>query len=64
MRKNNCFSSGAYRLLSERITRGMAEHFRKVKNLDLTKLHLSRTAGSSGPLDVRREKDPSLSTRL
>jgi beta-galactosidase len=26
-RKNNCFSSGAYRMLSERITRAMAEHF-------------------------------------
>jgi len=28
VRKNNCFTSGAYRLLSERITRAMAEHFR------------------------------------
>jgi len=27
VRKNNCFTSGAYRLLSERITRAMAEHF-------------------------------------
>lgn len=27
-RKNNCFSDGTYRLLSERITRAMAEHFR------------------------------------
>ncbi|MGI6497143.1 MAG: beta-galactosidase [Kiritimatiellia bacterium] len=27
VRKNNCFSSGAYRLLSERITRAMAGHF-------------------------------------
>jgi beta-galactosidase len=27
VRKNNCFTSGAYRLLSERITRDMAEHF-------------------------------------
>ncbi|UCC23144.1 MAG: beta-galactosidase [Planctomycetota bacterium] len=27
-RKNNCFSTGTYRLLSERITRAMAEHFR------------------------------------
>ncbi len=26
-RKNNCFSNGTYRLLSERITRAMAEHF-------------------------------------
>lgn len=26
-RKNNCFSTGTYRLLSERITRAMAEHF-------------------------------------
>ena len=28
-RKNNCFTSGTYRLLSERITRKMAEHFGK-----------------------------------
>jgi beta-galactosidase len=27
-RKNNCFSDGTYRLLSERITRAMAEHFK------------------------------------
>lgn len=27
-RKNNCFSNGTYRLLSERITRAMAQHFR------------------------------------
>jgi beta-galactosidase len=27
-RKNNCFSDGTYRLLSERITRAMAEHYR------------------------------------
>jgi len=27
VRKNNCFTSGAYRLLSERITRAMAEHY-------------------------------------
>lgn len=27
-RKNNCFSTGSYRLLSERITRAMAEHFK------------------------------------
>ena len=26
-RKNNCFSNGTYRLLSERITRAMAEHY-------------------------------------
>jgi beta-galactosidase len=26
-RKNNCFSDGTYRLLSERITRAMAEHY-------------------------------------
>jgi len=26
-RKNNCFTSGTYRLLSERITRAMAKHF-------------------------------------
>jgi len=28
-RKNNCFSTGTYRFLSERITRAMAEHFGK-----------------------------------
>jgi beta-galactosidase len=28
-RKNNCFSDGTYRLLSERITRAMAEHYAK-----------------------------------
>ena len=28
MRKHNCFTSGAFRLLSERITRAMAEHFK------------------------------------
>lgn len=33
VRKNNCFSSGAYRLLSERITRAMALHFRSVPNV-------------------------------
>ncbi|OPZ28242.1 MAG: Beta-galactosidase BgaA [Lentisphaerae bacterium ADurb.BinA184] len=33
IRKNNCFSSGAYRLLSERITRAMAEHFRQTANV-------------------------------
>ncbi|MBN1807928.1 MAG: beta-galactosidase [Planctomycetes bacterium] len=27
MRKNNCFTSGAYRMLSERITRAMAVHY-------------------------------------
>ena len=32
-RKNNCFSSGAYRLLSERITRAMAEHFANTPNV-------------------------------
>jgi beta-galactosidase len=33
IRKNNCFSSGAYRLLSERITRAMAEHFGGTPNV-------------------------------
>lgn len=33
VRKNNCFSSGAYRLLSERITRAMAEHFKDTPNV-------------------------------
>ena len=33
VRKNNCFTSGAYRLLSERITRAMAEHFADAPNL-------------------------------
>jgi len=33
VRKNNCFTSGAYRLLSERITRAMAEHFAETPNL-------------------------------
>jgi beta-galactosidase len=32
-RKNNCFSSGTYRLLSERITRAMAEHFAMAPNV-------------------------------
>jgi beta-galactosidase len=32
-RKNNCFSSGTYRLLSERITRAMAEHFAMASNV-------------------------------
>lgn len=33
VRKNNCFTSGAYRLLSERITRAMAEHFTDTPNV-------------------------------
>ena len=33
VRKNNCFASGAFRLLSERITRAMAEHFRDAPNV-------------------------------
>jgi len=33
VRKNNCFTAGAYRLLSERITRAMAEHFRDTPNV-------------------------------
>ena len=33
VRKNNCFTSGAYRLLSERITRAMAEHFADAPNV-------------------------------
>lgn len=33
VRKNNCFTSGAYRLLSERITRAMAEHFAAAPNV-------------------------------
>jgi beta-galactosidase len=32
-RKHNCFSSGTYRLLSERITRAMAEHFAETPNV-------------------------------
>jgi beta-galactosidase len=32
-RKNNCFSSGTYRLLSERITQAMAEHFAETPNV-------------------------------
>lgn len=32
-RKNNCFSNGTYRLLSERITRAMAEHYKETPNL-------------------------------
>jgi beta-galactosidase len=33
VRKNNCFTSGAYRLLSERIARAMAEHFKGAPNV-------------------------------
>lgn len=33
VRKNNCFSSGTYRLFSERITRAMAEHFSGTPNV-------------------------------
>jgi beta-galactosidase GanA len=33
VRKNNCFSSGTYRLLSERVTRAMAEHFKDTPNV-------------------------------
>ena len=33
VRKNNCFTSGAYRLLSERITRAMAEHYAGTKGV-------------------------------
>ncbi len=33
VRKNNCFTSGTYRLLSERVTRAMAEHFRDAPNV-------------------------------
>jgi len=33
VRKNNCFTSGAYRMLSERITRAMAEHFARAPNV-------------------------------
>ncbi len=33
VRKNNCFSTGTYRLLSERITRAMAEHFQNTPNV-------------------------------
>lgn len=33
VRKNNCFTSGTYRLLSERITRAMAEHFAATPNV-------------------------------
>ncbi len=33
VRKNNCFTSGAYRLLSERMTRAIAEHFKDTPNV-------------------------------
>ncbi len=33
VRKNNCFTSGIYRLLSERITAAMAEHFKSAANV-------------------------------
>lgn len=33
VRKNNCFTSGTYRLLSERITRAMAGHFADAPNV-------------------------------
>jgi beta-galactosidase len=33
VRKNNCFTSGAYRLLSQRITRAMAEHYKNTPNV-------------------------------
>ena len=33
VRKNNCFTSGTYRLLSERITRAMAERFCETPNV-------------------------------
>jgi beta-galactosidase len=33
VRKNNCFSSGTYRLLSRNITRAMAMHFRDTPNV-------------------------------
>lgn len=33
VRKNNCFSSGTFRLLSERITRAMSEHFADAPNV-------------------------------
>jgi beta-galactosidase len=33
VRKNNCFTSGAYRLLSERMTRAIAEHFADTPNV-------------------------------
>ncbi len=33
VRKDNCFTAGAYRLLSERITRAMAEHYDQAPNV-------------------------------
>ncbi len=33
VRKNNCFTNGTYRLLSERITRAMAEHYARTPNV-------------------------------
>ncbi len=33
VRKDNCFTSGAYRMLSERITAAMAEHFARTPNV-------------------------------
>jgi len=33
VRKNNCFTSGAYRMLSQRITQAMAEHFARAANV-------------------------------
>ncbi len=33
VRKNNCFTSGTYRLLSERVTRAMAEHYASAPNV-------------------------------
>lgn len=33
MRKNNCFTAGTYRLLSERITHAMAEHYAQTPNV-------------------------------
>jgi len=33
VRKHQCFTSGAYRLLSERVTTAMAEHFRATPNV-------------------------------
>jgi beta-galactosidase len=33
VRKNNCFSSGTYRFLSQRVTRAMADHFAETPNV-------------------------------
>lgn len=33
VRKNNCFSSGTYRFLSQRVTRAMAAHFARTPNV-------------------------------